>query len=202
MGIRPDQVISRSNSDLCNIEMILDRRHLPVAERMRLIALVVADFSAAVKGSTHDPLRGARCQQIHGRVLLDYRRRAPAMSDKITDSKELAAKAADELERRGWMAGGLTDDSSDLAACSVCLIGAIGAAYFGDPLLGYGTGRYDNEPLDEAYHDLLDEIAEGIGASVIADMPLRLTTFNDRYVVREKDPTAFLVNKLREYAES
>jgi hypothetical protein len=60
MPIQPSQVVSRANSDLCAIELLLEARHRPSAERMAEIAIIAAGFSRAVEGSTTDPLRGRR----------------------------------------------------------------------------------------------------------------------------------------------
>lgn len=58
MPIQPSQVVSRSNSDLCRITAVMDNRSTPPAKRMAEIYRIAEEFRLAVKGSTHDPLRG------------------------------------------------------------------------------------------------------------------------------------------------
>lgn len=71
------------------------------------------------------------------------------------DHQKLAGIAADEIERRGWTTGtlALTEEYQDgeeveipIADCKVCLLGGLGAAYFGDPERGedYADAEYAN----------------------------------------------------------
>ena len=57
MALQPSQVTSRSNSDLCVIDMISNDRDVPVTERMAAIVLIAEEYRKAVAGSTADPLR-------------------------------------------------------------------------------------------------------------------------------------------------
>ena len=57
MSIQPSQVTSRANSDLCMVDLLVNARHLPSAERMAKIALIAEGFRNAVSGSTADPFR-------------------------------------------------------------------------------------------------------------------------------------------------
>lgn len=57
MAIQPSQVVSRSNSDLCRVDIVLNQRNRPAAARMAEIVRIADEFRAAVKGSTTDPLR-------------------------------------------------------------------------------------------------------------------------------------------------
>lgn len=111
----------------------------------------------------------------------------------ITDSRELAAKAADELERRGYHLLNLVARGSDPSDSAVCLLGALGAAYFGDPWLGYGDGHAN-------YLALVREIANGVDAPHCGMTTETRMIYLNSHADHNRDPAAFLVNKLREYA--
>lgn len=57
MALQPSQVTSRANSDMCRVDIVLNQRHRPSADRMAEIVRIADEFRAAVKGSTVDPLR-------------------------------------------------------------------------------------------------------------------------------------------------
>ncbi len=48
-------------------------------------------------------------------------------------ASELAAKAASEMERRGYHSGDMGSDVTDPGGCKVCVVGAIFAAGNGNP---------------------------------------------------------------------
>lgn len=117
------------------------------------------------------------------------------------NSKELAAKAADEIERRGWFKGDLAEDYENLDNCAVCVLGATGAVYYGTPIAGYNS-------LDREYLTALDAIANGLGVLPIDEdydpvAPVtRMWTWNDREATHAKDPQQYVVRELRRYANS
>jgi hypothetical protein len=57
MAISPHQVTSNANSKLCRVEIILNDRSRPSAERMAEITRIGEEFRGAVAGSTADPFR-------------------------------------------------------------------------------------------------------------------------------------------------
>jgi hypothetical protein len=124
----------------------------------------------------------------------------------ITSAKELAAKAADEIERRGWYDGDLTNNDSDPAGCKVCVLGATGAAYFGDPRCGYGY-LVDEQGWAQVgqvaeYVDLLDEIATSVTPEDYrrCTPTSRLYSWNDSYVSDQPDPQQYVIDELRRFA--
>lgn len=58
--LQPSQVTSNANSKLCQIELILNDRSRPSAERMAAITRLGEDFRSAVTGCTADPFREPR----------------------------------------------------------------------------------------------------------------------------------------------
>lgn len=136
------------------------------------------------------------------------------MSDTILDYRVLAGKAADEIERRGWITGDLAEteiedtafewpDDKDpaywekvgdrmiavpLEDCRVCALGALNAAYSGKP---YAV----REGLSE-YDALLEKIADLIEPDWREDKDYAhrvITDWNDEVA----DDAAQVVAKLR-----
>jgi hypothetical protein len=76
MGLDPAKVTSRSNSDMCTVERVLNDVTMSPAARMEFIYLLGKDWHRATEGST-ERVRSVREMKrrypIHARVLLAER---------------------------------------------------------------------------------------------------------------------------------
>jgi len=102
------------------------------------------------------------------------------------DYREVAAKAADEIERRGWTRGTLGSNRSDPENCQVCALGAVNAVVYGNPfgevdLWGYSDGHSTFIDFPE-----LTPIAESFCAYSV-DPVISLTNVNDSIAESAKD---------------
>lgn len=92
-------------------------------------------------------------------------------------------KAAEEIKRRGLNYGTLIGGYGGSKGC-VCLLGGLGAAYFGDPAEGYSTNR--------RYGRVVQFLADEIGRTPGADAETAVFLWNDQ----KKPDGSYLHSKL------
>jgi len=116
------------------------------------------------------------------------------------DYREVAAKAADEIERRGWTRGTLGSNKSDPENCKVCALGAINAVVYSNPFgrLGGWGGHIDGYSTFIDFPELAP-IAESFGANRDSSVFVQYVhLYNDIRAESAQD----VIDKLRQAANS
>jgi len=116
------------------------------------------------------------------------------------DYREVAAKAADEIERRGWTRGTLGSNRSDPENYKVCALGAVNAVVYGNPFGEMDAWGY----RVDGYSTFIDfpelaPIAESFGANRDSSVFVQYVhLYNDIRAESAQD----VIDKLRQAANS